>query len=174
MSPELSKGGKWRRLVRRALPWAVGLGLIVSVVVLIQRQRARLLEEQRLNLGRDLFEGRKPLKGRISGHEFVLPQDAVVCAHCHSGASELPGSLAASSPSPVGGDFGKPPLLTGKGLKTMSRRRGGPPSVFDEQSFCVMLRSGVDPKTIIMPDSMPRYEISAEECSALWAYLESR
>ena len=50
-------------------------------------------------------------------------------------------------------------------------RRNGPPSRFDEASFCRLLRTGVDPADIVVPRAMPRYAIDDTDCRALWAYL---
>ncbi len=50
-------------------------------------------------------------------------------------------------------------------------RRGGPPSLFSQASFCRMLRTGVDPAYIVITRRMPRYTLSDEQCLGLWHYL---
>jgi hypothetical protein len=50
-------------------------------------------------------------------------------------------------------------------------RRGGPPSAFDRDTFCRLLRTGVDPAWVVVDVSMPRYALSDEQCHALWTHL---
>jgi hypothetical protein len=50
-------------------------------------------------------------------------------------------------------------------------RRGGPPSRFDEAKLCRLLRTGIDPVSIVVAQSMPLYDLSDDDCHALWTYL---
>jgi hypothetical protein len=66
------------------------------------------------------------------------------------------------------------PALTAADLSTPRTRRGGPPSVFDASRLCALLRTGQDPAHVIISTTMPRYQISDEQCQALWSYLLTR
>lgn len=117
-------------------------------------------------LGARAFDGRAPLDARIEGHLAVLPGGAAACANCH-----LP------SATPIGA-AGEPraaaslgPILDRERLTERLARRGGPPSRFDERSFCRLLRTGEDPAGVILPRAMPRYEIDDAGCQQLWRYL---
>jgi hypothetical protein len=116
--------------------------------------------------GRRLFAGDLPLHASIAGHDLVLPVQASRCTNCHT--IESPTAIAApaaSSNQTLGG------TLSAAVLSEPIRRRGAPPSTFDEKTLCRLLRTGVDPAHIIIPRSMPRYQISDADCHALWVYL---
>lgn len=115
--------------------------------------------------GKRLFAGDAPMVGRIAGHELVLPSRANRCINCHAAGAALP-SRAASASTP---SFG--PTLTANLLLGSHSRRGGPPSRYDEAAFCRLLRTGVDPAYVIVVRAMPRYELSAQDCRALWTHL---
>lgn len=115
--------------------------------------------------GADLFGGAAPLRGTIDGHSNPLPPHAARCINCHAVGSAGPsGSASASS-------FG--PLLSPQRLTGLIARRGGPPSRYDGSSFCRLLRQGVDPAWVMVPRSMPRYELTDADCRALWLHLTS-
>ena len=116
--------------------------------------------------GRDLFNGAASLHGTISGHASALPPAAARCINCHAISSAAPGRSASAA---AAGSFG--PQLTPKGLTGAVARRGGPPSRYDAPAFCRLLREGVDPAWVMVPRSMPRYEVSDADCQALWAHL---
>jgi hypothetical protein len=109
--------------------------------------------------GRALFEGRIDLQGRIYSHLVDLPPEVVRCANCHAVADgpDVPRSLA--------------PRLTHELLLQTQRRRGGPPSRYDRDSFCALLRRGVDPASVLIGVEMPRYALDDASCRALWRYL---
>ena len=108
--------------------------------------------------GRRMFFGDASLQGVIVGHPEALPPRLVACANCHGAATGL---TAAS--------FG--PRLDGTRLTEMRGRRGGPPSAFSPASFCQMLRTGVDPASILITRQMPRYTLDDNQCLGLWHYL---
>ncbi len=113
-----------------------------------------------LNLqGAALWSGDLPLTARIAGHDHALPPRAARCINCHGGAT--------------GGDplAGTAPQLTARYLREPVARRGGPPSRYDAATFCTLLRTGVDPTSVLLPRHMPRYTISDAECAALWNHL---
>lgn len=112
--------------------------------------------------GRQLFEGEVALAARVVGQDFSLPAEASRCVNCHGGAT------ASSSPA-VSQRVG--PALTRAALTDAVRRRGGPPSRYDDASLCKLLRSGVDPAHVIILRTMPRYEISDADCRSLWQHL---
>jgi hypothetical protein len=124
--------------------------------------------------GRRLFSGDLPLTGAILGHSAALPAQASRCANCHAAGSAPPSAgraasaagTAISAPAP---SFG--PALNAKLLLQPAPRRGGPASRYDEAALCKLLSTGVDPAYIVLPTSMPRYELAPGDCKALWAYL---
>ena len=113
--------------------------------------------------GAELFSGAAALQGTIVGHSSALPPSAARCINCHAIGTAAPASAASAA------SFG--PLLTRHGLTAAVARRGGPPSRYDAPAFCRLLRQGVDPAWVIVPRSMPRYELSDADCHALWAHL---
>jgi len=116
--------------------------------------------------GQRLFLGAETLRGRIAGHSADLPTTASRCANCHL----APGSRSTAGPStPASAAFG--PELTAESLTQARSRRGGPPSRYDQNSLCRVLRTGIDPVHVLMPVAMPRYAASDLECAALWGYL---
>jgi hypothetical protein len=133
------------------------LGLLVCVATLLGAASPELLER-----GRKLFAGEAPLTGRMVGHEQALPPEVVRCSNCHQ--REAAGSAPASTK-----DFG--PKLGALGLTRALPRRGGPPSSYNWGSFCRLLRDGIDPAYVMIPQTMPRYTLSDAECEAMWSYL---
>ena len=118
--------------------------------------------------GRQLFVGKRPMSGLITGHAATLPAHASRCMNFHA-AGTAPKSVSASASTPLLG-----PTLTIRLLTQPVARRGGPPSHYDEASLCRLLRTGVDPAHVIIARAMPRYELSAAECHALWMYLSKQ
>ena len=108
--------------------------------------------------GEALFTGRRPLVGKIRGHQSPLPAEVVVCAHCH--VQRVPDAGAAAAP-----------LLDRALLLEQRVRRGGPPSAYDATSFCKLLRTGVDPAYVLVNRVMPIYQLSDAACTSLWEYL---
>jgi hypothetical protein len=118
--------------------------------------------------GRQLFTGEAALPARIVGQDFALPVDASRCINCHaavSAAAPAAASSALAATQRVG------PPLTRALLTEPTRRRGGPPSRYDAASLCALLRTGVDPAYVIVPRTMPRYDISDADCRSLWLHL---
>lgn len=111
--------------------------------------------------GRQVFEGQAAIDARITGQDFALPAEASRCVNCHG---------PARGASPAGAQrIG--PLLTPATLTEAVPRRGGPPSRYDAASLCKLLRTGIDPAHVIIPRTMPRYEISDVDCQSLWLHL---
>lgn len=109
--------------------------------------------------GKAIFRGKKALKGRIRGHDEFLPPEAVRCINCHDTADRgKPGRVSA-------------PHLDRALLLEPRQRRGGPPSRYDTASFCKLLRTGVDPATILIAREMPIYELDQRQCDSLWSFL---
>lgn len=106
--------------------------------------------------GAALYEGRRPVAARLAGHQDGLPPEAVRCANCHEGNQAIG------------------PALTAATLVDTRARRGGPPSRYDEAALCRLLREGIDPAFVVVARAMPRYEIDAAGCAALWAHLSRR
>lgn len=117
--------------------------------------------------GKRLFHGELPLSGKIVGHANALPPEASRCVNCHRPMAAQRTSPAVSGTS--GSAFG--PVLDAASLTRDNKRRGGPPSRYDEAAFCKLLATGIDPAYILVPSTMPRYELGSADCRALWAYL---
>lgn len=133
--------------------------------------------------GRMLFLGEHALHGRITGHHQELPEAASRCVNCHrklfdDGKSLPPPadaeaeSLGTDAVPPENEDFA--PTLGPDTLLSSRVRRGGPSSTFNAQTFCRLLRDGVDSTFILIPPEMPRYTLSDQDCNALWTFLISR
>ncbi|AIS98481.1 cytochrome c family protein [Burkholderia thailandensis MSMB59] len=92
-------------------------------------------------------------------HPRDLPATVVRCANCHAA-----GASAAAANSIA-------PRLTRTWLADLQSRRGGPPSRYDRDAFCALLRTGLDPTYVMINVEMPRYRVSERDCAALWAFL---
>jgi hypothetical protein len=154
-------------------------GVLLLTIVLaggwaFQRAQQRVTVER----GDRLFHGDAPLVGRIVGHAMALPNSVTRCMNCHesrsSAVSAAASAVASQAPTTAGavaGRFG--PALDHDTLTQLRPRRGGPPSRYDAQALCTLLRTGVDPAQVMIPQTMPRYEIDGAGCEALWAYLHT-
>lgn len=116
-----------------------------------------------LELGRRLYHGESTLQARMVSHAEALPQEAVRCTNCHQREAEpaLPNTE----------NFG--PRLGPLGLTKPVVRRGGPASRYDAKALCRLLRDGIDPAHVMIPQTMPRYTMTDQECEALWTFLTS-
>lgn len=119
--------------------------------------------------GQRLFAGTEPMRGRIAGHADALPALASRCVNCHAPGRSTVAAPAASAAAPTNTSFA--PLLTPAYLTVPVARRGGPPSRYDEATFCRALRTGIDPAYVIVSRSMPRYDVNDADCRALWRHL---
>ena len=111
--------------------------------------------------GRDLFVGREPLTGKLRHHRNDLPAEVVACANCHSLGREAARGARA-------------PRLERALLLQARPRRGGPPSAYDERSFCKLLRTGIDPAHVLIAREMPVYRTDDAQCQSLWRFLTQR
>lgn len=133
----------------------VALGLVGAGVVLALTALAFAHRGER-QAGAALYEGRQPLVAQLRGQAWALPAEASRCINCHEGAQAIG------------------PRLHGRSLAEPLPRRGGPPSRYDAKALCRLLREGVDPAQVLVPQAMPRYTIDDRSCEALWRYLSSR
>lgn len=129
---------------------------VAAAAGLLAAATAAFTELQGRAAGAALYEGRQPLVARLSGHDQPLPAAAARCTNCHEGAQAIG------------------PALTERTLVQWVARRGGPPSRYDAQALCRLLREGQDPAAVLVPRTMPRYQIDERECEALWAHLSRR
>ena len=143
-----------QRALRQALRAAIGLALVTATHAASTAQAYAPAD-----LGSAIFNGEHALAAHLRDDEQQLPPSTTRCTNCHSGTASA-NSFA--------------PLLTRDNLLTPKLRRGGPPSSYDLHSFCRVLGYGVDPAGVLVRKSMPRYEISDAECTALWRYLIAR
>ncbi len=149
--------------IAAAMRWLVLAGGLVWVAA----AAAQPADAER---GRRLFSGELPLIGKVAGHTSALPQQASRCVNCHAAGTALPSAAsAAAAASASTQSFG--PALNPKLLLQDTLRRGGPASRYDEAALCKLLATGIDPAYIIIPASMPRYEVTDGDCKALWVYL---
>jgi hypothetical protein len=170
-APELASGTvRWLR-------WSSCLLLIAAVTMFV----LVALWSNRIDEGKDLFTAAVRLEARMSGHETQLPVDAARCRNCHGLATPAgaPGSAIAASRPPGLGTVRGPretfgPVLSRQTLEEPLPRRGGPPSRYDRQRFCRVLREGIDPAHVMLPQTMPRYTLTEQECTALWTYVTAR
>jgi hypothetical protein len=116
--------------------------------------------------GAALWRGDLSLTARIAGHPNALPAAAARCINCHGAVRGVLASAADTDLAELGA-----PTLTARQLREPRARRGGPPSRYGAASFCTLLRTGVDPASVLLPREMPRYEITDADCTALWIHL---
>jgi hypothetical protein len=157
------------RLARTA--W--GAGLLLSGLALAAGARCGLESNSPLTAGKALFHGTVPLKARMVGHDTDLPATAVRCSNCHSRQPAPAAAANSAAPSAVSGPspqdtFGS--QLSRASLLESRPRRGGPRSRYDEASFCRVLREGIDPASVMISQTMPRYRVTPQECHQLWTF----
>lgn len=111
------------------------------------------------DLGCAIFSGQHALEAHLRGDDRALPPSTTRCINCHT-QTDPAGAFA-------------PPLTSGYLLEAINRR-GGPPSHYDLASFCHLLEDGVDPAGVVVRKSMPHYQLSRAECSALWRFVTNR
>jgi hypothetical protein len=112
--------------------------------------------------GKALFVGHEALKARIRDQRALLPSETVRCRNCHVVAGQSVPERA------IAPRLDRPLLLEPRS------RRGGPPSAYELESFCTLLRRGVDPAHILIARAMPVYELDDEQCQSLWTYVIER
>lgn len=110
--------------------------------------------------GAALYEGRADVDVRLRGHDERLPGFVWRCANCHVAGNGAVGAAPVAAPS-----------LAASSLLTPQPRRGGPPSAYDADGFCRLMRTGVDPQNVLLFSAMPVYALSDSECLALWTHL---
>jgi hypothetical protein len=157
------------RVGRRARQ--VALGIVASIAVLAAAWVASdsIHARREAAQGARAFDGRSPLVGRIEGHSAPLPGAALACANCHLPSARPAGASDTAGPTGQAASFA--PVLDRASLTSRVARRGGPPSRFDERSFCRLLRTGEDPAGVLLPRAMPRYSIDDDDCRRLWRYV---
>lgn len=129
--------------------------------------RANGAAQQSMMAGERMYKGEEPLQAHISGYSQALSSEASRCSNCHSN-SDSSSMSEAQTPQLA---TAVAPALTAESLTREAARRGGPASRFDEDSFCRLLRSGVDPAYVVVPRTMPRYDMSEAQCRDLWRYI---
>jgi len=150
-------------LRKLAIVAAAGIPLVATTTWVWLRTSTR-------DRGAQLFHGQVPLTGHLVGHDDALPSEAVQCQNCHKLEADPPPKPAKPGEPPalaetVGPTLG-PQLLT-----HLTQRRGGPASEYTADAFCRLLREGIDPTQIMIPQLMPRYTLTDAECNALWSYI---
>jgi len=151
--------------------WQVGVSLLLLLGAGAWAcQRAQ--ERATVDRGDRLFHGEAALSARIVGHTMLLPAAVSRCMNCHESRST---AISAAASALAGGQAGRyGPALDHATLTQPLARRGGPPSRYDAPALCTVLRTGIDPAQVLIPQTMPHYDIADADCAALWAYLISR
>ncbi len=145
--------------MRRHTTRRAGIALCAALVALAVRAAPEPAPRDDAARGQALFTGAAPLAARLVSHPSDLPATVVRCANCHAAGSgpAVPNSIA--------------PRLSHNWLVDWQSRRGGPPSRYDRDAFCALLRDGVDPSYVLINVQMPRYRVDARDCAALWHFL---
>ncbi|WP_053571967.1 hypothetical protein [Caballeronia cordobensis] len=111
------------------------------------------------DLGCAIFNGQHPMAAHLRDDDRPLPAWTTRCVNCHVGTSK---------------EQAFAPPLTRDSLLGVTSRRGGPISSYDETAFCRAVREGIDPASVLLRKSMPRYRIADAECVALWRFVVGR
>lgn len=158
-----AKGQTSSALRKLVIALAAGIPLILATTWLWLRASTR-------DRGEQLFHGQVPLTGHLVGHHDALPSEVVQCQNCHKLEADAPPKPApAGTPSALVETVG--PTLGPVLLTHLTARRGGPASEYTPDAFCRLLREGIDPTQIMIPQLMPRYTLTDAECNALWSYI---
>lgn len=152
--------GPGRRRSTRTVVAVIVMALLLSVAAAVWVARWVTGPEAR---GARLFDGREPLTATLAGHATPLPAQTARCSQCHAGPVT---PIAANSWPALPG-----PPLDSRHLRAALSRRGGPPVAYDLAAFCRTLREGIDPAHVMLPRTMPRFDIDDRRCEALWAHL---
>lgn len=143
------------------------LYLLFTIVILIcMRGEAQDINQapqpSQILRGKQIFQGKETVNGRIDGHSRNLPPQVAKCINCHAPAKgqKIDDQYA--------------PLLNDRWLLQPRVRRGGPAFAYDQASFCKTIRTGTDPEYVILNRTMPRFDLSNEQCQALWAFLTEK
>ena len=116
-------------------------------------------ELSELDRGKQIYLGGETVIGKIDGHISSLPPSLVKCVSCHTFARQSKLEVESAPP------------LNRSSLLDPHARRGGPGFSYDKTNFCKTVRTGIDPQYVVLSRTMPRFEISEAQCSALWTYL---
>jgi len=155
----------------KASRWQIGVLLLLLLGAGAWAYR-HAQERAAVERGDRLFHGEATLSARIVGHTMLLPATVSRCMNCHESRST---AISAAASAVAGGRAGRyGPTLDHETLAQAHARRGGPPSRYDAPALCTLLRTGVDPAQVMIPQTMPHYDIADADCAALWAYLISR
>lgn len=126
------------------------------------RSQEEAMRQAQYRQGKDIFSGKQSIPAKIAGHQDRLPPQVARCINCHAPVQSS-STRTESAPS-----------LSSAALLQSRARRGGPAFAYGRESFCTTLRSGVDPEHVILNRAMPRFDISNEQCLALWLYLTEK
>jgi hypothetical protein len=120
-----------------------------------------------IDRGREIFGGGVDITATLRGDQRSLPKQAARCLNCHTQTTPL----AASGPAVATVADAAAPPLTAASLTSVQSRRRGPPSRFDQHSFCRLLTTGIDAADILVRRTMPIYDVAPADCAALWLFL---
>ncbi len=147
-----------RRLIALLLTGAVVVGSATGCT-----QDAGHTDRQALvDRGHRIFIGTEAITGKINGHQQPLPPQVAKCATCHTPSTRPQDSDQLA------------PLLNASWLQQAHPRRGGPAFAYTKDSLCQTMRTGMDPEYVILNRTMPRFDISDEQCRALWAFFTEK
>ncbi|MGJ7491171.1 hypothetical protein [Variovorax sp. ZT4R33] len=158
--PKKQAHGSGRRRAARTVVAVVVIALLLSAAAAVGVACWVTGAEAR---GARLFDGREPLTATLAGHATPLPAQTARCSQCHAGPATP--NAANNWPALPG------PPLDGQHLRAALSRRGGPPVAYGLATFCRTLREGIDPAHVMLPRTMPRFDIDDRRCEALWTHL---
>ena len=145
-------------MARRRFLEARAAGMLVAFVAMTPLARAQTACES-ADMGCAIFNGQHPMSAHLRDDDRSLPAWTTRCVNCHVGAS-----TAAAFAPPLTRDY----------LLAATHRRGGPISHYDAAAFCRAVKDGVDPAGVVLRKSMPRYQMTDAECTALWRFVTSQ
>lgn len=148
----------WKKPAAIAALCAFGL----MVMSCSARNQEEMTRQAQIKQGEDIFTGEQAIPAMIAGHQTRLPPQVARCINCH--APEKSGLARKESA----------PSLSRAWLRQTRARRGGPAFAYEKENFCSTLRSGIDPEHVVLNRAMPRFELSNEQCLALWLYLTEK
>jgi hypothetical protein len=123
-----------------------------------------------------LFDEGAGVAASLRADTQLLPPSVARCASCHERGDDRrrgrgPGDAEGSVTPVAGSAADTAPRLDAAALLKPASRRRGPPSRYDEASFCRLLATGVDPAGVVVARAMPVYVIDAADCRALWRFV---
>ena len=155
MKQQSNKNRNWEATLKHLLVSFLGF-VLLSISLSAPRAASNKLVTAGSDNGASIYSGQLVVPAYMVGHQSPIPPLASKCSNCHK---------------PDDKQIALAPKINAQELMGLKSRRGGPPTRFDAVSLCKLLREGIDPASVVINTSMPRYQMSDQQCSALWSYL---